>query len=118
MRSLVVLASFVVAVLSAPAAYEDDDSYLRILPAIRHEEVHDDYGQYAFRYITAENTVVSERGRLVLGSNGGYVLLIEGQYSFIGDDGQLYVTRYRGGPDGFQVDGDHLPQPVPVPKVN
>lgn len=63
--------------------------------------------------------MVSERGRLVPSPNGGgYVLVIEGQYSFIGDDGQLYVTRYRGGPDGFQVDGNHLPQPVPVPKVN
>ncbi|XP_049866267.1 endocuticle structural glycoprotein SgAbd-2-like [Pectinophora gossypiella] len=97
---------------AAPALH---DPALRELPALRHEEVHDEFGQYALRYITAENTVVSERGHLVPSSNGGYVMEIEGQYQFLGDDGQVYVTRYRGGPDGFHVDGDHLPQPVPVP---
>lgn len=60
--------------------------------------------------------MVSERGRLVPGNNGGFVLEIEGQYSFVGDDGKVYVTKYRGGQDGFHVDADHLPQPVPVPK--
>lgn len=28
---------------------------LRELPALRHEEVHDEFGQYALRYITAES---------------------------------------------------------------
>ncbi|XP_037299066.1 endocuticle structural glycoprotein ABD-5-like [Manduca sexta] len=99
-------------VRSAPA-----DSGVRELPALRHEEVHDEFGQYALRYITAENTVVSERGRLVPSSNGGYVLEIEGRYQFVGDDGKMYVTAYKGGPGGFHVDGQHLPQPVPVPPV-
>lgn len=60
---------------------------------------------------------MSERGRLVATDSGGYVLEIEGQYEYVGDDGRTYVTRYRGGPDGFHVSGDHLPQPVPVPRV-
>ncbi|XP_075971043.1 endocuticle structural glycoprotein SgAbd-8-like, partial [Anticarsia gemmatalis] len=90
---------------------------LRKLPALRHEEVHDEYGQYALRFVTAENTVVSERGRLVPSPNGGYVMEIEGKYQFIGDDGVLYVTEYRGGPDGFHVLANHLPSPVPIPAV-
>lgn len=49
--------------------------------------------------------------------NGGYVMEIEGQYQFVGDDGKIYVTAYRGGPDGFHVDGEHLPQQVPVPAI-
>ncbi|XP_059052340.1 larval cuticle protein 65Ag1-like [Achroia grisella] len=110
MKIIVVFSCLVAAALSAPAAG------LRELPAVRHEEVHDEYGQYALRYITAENTVVSERGRLVP-SNGGYVLEIDGQYQFVGDDGRLYVTKYRGGPDGFHVDGAHLPQQVPMPAI-
>ncbi|XP_013196928.2 flexible cuticle protein 12-like [Amyelois transitella] len=113
MKIFVVLSCLVAAALALPA----HDPSLRELPAVRHEEVHDEYGQYALRYITAENTVVSERGRLIPSGDGGHVLEIEGQYQFIGDDGQIYVTKYRGGPDGFHVDGDHLPKPVPVPAV-
>ncbi|CAH2241502.1 flexible cuticle protein 12-like [Pararge aegeria] len=116
MKLFVVLAFLVAVALCAPPRHAKDDDSLRYLPAIRHEEVHDEFGQYALRYITAENTVVSERGRLVPGQNGGHVLEIEGQYSFIGDDGKVYVTKYRGGPDGFHVDAKHLPQPVrPLP---
>ncbi|XP_028167307.1 flexible cuticle protein 12-like [Ostrinia nubilalis] len=111
MKTFVVLSCLVAVALCAP------HSGLRELPAVRHEEVHDEYGQYALRYITAENTVVSERGRLIPSPNGGHVLEIEGQYQFIGDDGQLYVTKYRGGPDGFHVDGAHLPDPVAIPAL-
>ncbi|XP_069354775.1 flexible cuticle protein 12-like [Maniola hyperantus] len=112
----VVFASLVAVVLSAPPKHANNDKSLRLLPAIRHEEKHDEFGQYALRYITAENTVVSERGQLVPTKNGGYVLEIEGQYSFIGDDGKIYVTKYRGGPDGFHVDAKHLPKQVlPIP---
>ncbi|KAL0891969.1 hypothetical protein ABMA27_015202 [Loxostege sticticalis] len=112
MKMFVVLSCLVAVALCAPASHD-----LQILPAVRHEEKHDEFGQYALRYITAENTVVSERGRLVPSPNGGFVLEIEGQYQFIGDDGQLYVTKYRGGPDGFHVEGDHLPVPVPIPAI-
>ncbi|XP_045764352.1 flexible cuticle protein 12-like [Maniola jurtina] len=118
MKSFVVFASLLALVLSAPPK-PNNDKFLRFLPAIRHEEKHDEYGQYALRYITAENTVVSERGRLVPTENGGYVLEIEGQYSFIGDDGRIYVTKYRGGADGFHVDAEHLPKQVlPIPAAN
>ncbi|RVE52482.1 hypothetical protein evm_002876 [Chilo suppressalis] len=110
MKTFLVLCAMVAMGMSAAVP----DSGVRELPAVRHEEVHDEYGQYALRYITAENTVVSERGRLIPSPNSGYVLEIEGQYQFIGDDGQLYVTKYRGGPDGFHVDGTHLPEPVPI----
>ncbi|XP_073952016.1 uncharacterized protein isoform X2 [Choristoneura fumiferana] len=105
---LLVLGCLVVVAVSAPL----DPETARELPAVRHEEVHDEYGQYALRYITAEDTVVSERGRLVPTDNGGWVLVIEGQYQFTGDDGQIYVTKYSGGPGGFHVDANHLPRPV------
>lgn len=62
------------------------------------------------------DTVVSEQGRLIP-SDKGYVLEISGQYQFRGDDGNIYVTKYRGGPDGFHVDGAHLPHNVPVPAI-
>ncbi|XP_075971117.1 endocuticle structural glycoprotein SgAbd-2-like [Anticarsia gemmatalis] len=85
----------------------------RRLPALEHEEVHDEYGQYALRYVTAEGTVVSERGRLVPnGDNTGYVMIVEGEVSYIGDDGKTYVTKYSAGLDGTHAEGAHLPVPV------
>lgn len=78
----------------------------RALPALHHEEIHDEFGQYALRYVTAEGTVVSERGRLVpLAGAGGHVLVTEGETSYIGDDGNTYITKYSAGFDGYKVDG-------------
>lgn len=86
-----------------------------VLPALQHEEVHDDFGQYALRYVTADGTVRSERARLVPGPSG-HVLVTEGEVSYIGRDGKTYITKYRAGLDGFQVEGNHLPKaPEPIP---
>lgn len=82
----------------------------RSLPALRHEEIHDDFGQYALRYFTAEGIMVSERGRLVPDGKG-HVLVVEGEVSYIGDDGKSYVTKYSAGLDGSKMEGDHIPVP-------
>ncbi|GBP44408.1 Endocuticle structural glycoprotein SgAbd-2 [Eumeta japonica] len=87
----------------------------RKLPALQHEEVHDTHGQYALRYVTAEGSVVSERGRLVPSSNGNLVLVYEGEYTFRGDDGKTYVTKYHADQTGFHVDANHLPKTPVTP---
>ncbi|KAI5643427.1 hypothetical protein NE865_04603 [Phthorimaea operculella] len=92
----------------------------RNLPALQHEEVHDEFGQFALRYVTAEGTVIEQTGRLVPNKErNGYVMIIEGSTTFIGEDGKTYVTRYTAGPDGSKVEGNHLPvapEPVPAPQ--
>uniref|UniRef100_A0A2A4JXM7 Cuticle protein n=1 Tax=Heliothis virescens TaxID=7102 RepID=A0A2A4JXM7_HELVI len=119
MKFFVVAVSLFAVALSAPASPDAALEARRRLPALEHEEVHDEYGQFALRYVTAEGTVVSERGRLVPDSEGtGYVMIIEGETSYIGDDGKTYVTKYTAGLDGTHVEGNHLPVPVtpePVP---
>ncbi|CAG9560400.1 unnamed protein product [Danaus chrysippus] len=88
----------------------DELAATRALPALEYEEVRDKYGQFALRYITAEGIVVSERGRLVPNLEGdGYVLITEGEISYISDDGKTYVTKFTAGIDGNHVQGDHLP---------
>ncbi|KAH9644255.1 hypothetical protein HF086_003754 [Spodoptera exigua] len=108
------------ALLALGAAAPVVDESRRTLPALDHEEIHDEYGQFALRYVTAEGTVVSERGRLVPNLDGtGYVMVIEGEVSYIGDDGKIYATKYSAGLDGTHVEGNHLPVPVtaePVPE--
>ncbi|XP_037299303.1 flexible cuticle protein 12-like [Manduca sexta] len=109
MKLFVVVACLVAAVAAAPSSPQV--AARRALPALQHEEVHDEFGQYALRYVTAEGTVVSERGRLVPTPGGnGYVLVVEGETSYVGDDGKTYVTKYSAGLDGTHVEGAHIPQ--------
>ena len=109
-----VLALSVFAVAAAaPASLDAGAEERRRMPALEHEEIHDEFGQFALRYVTAEGTVVSERGRLVPTPDGtGYVMIVEGEVSYIGDDGKLYVTKYSAGLDGTHVEGNHLPVSV------
>lgn len=107
---LVIAVSAFLVVAAAPNSVNDAK---RTLPAIEHEEIHDEFGQYALRYVTAEGTVVSERGRLVPTPDGNaYVLVVEGETTFIGDDGKTYVTKYSAGLNGTHVEGAHLPVSV------
>ncbi|XP_045492994.1 uncharacterized protein LOC123692305 [Colias croceus] len=92
----------------------------RRLPALEHEEVHDDFGQFALRFVTAEGTVVSERGRLVPTVDGDYVLITEGEITFVGDDGEIYTNKFTAGTDGYQVESNHpliAPEPVVIPAI-
>ncbi|XP_063621818.1 flexible cuticle protein 12-like [Cydia splendana] len=112
MKLFVVAVCLIAAAAAAPGS-PAETSARRALPALQHEEIHDEFGQYALRYVTAEGTVVSERGRLVPTPDGkAYVLITEGETSFIGDDGKTYVTKYSAGLDGTRVEGAHLPTPV------
>ncbi|KAI5643429.1 insect cuticle protein domain-containing protein [Phthorimaea operculella] len=117
-KFVVILALVAVAAASAPLSREA--AARRNLPALQHEEVHDEFGQFALRYVTAEGTVVEQRGRLVPNKEGtDYDLIIEGSTTYIGDDGKTYVTRYTAGPDGSKVEGNHLPvapEPIPAPQ--
>lgn len=36
-------------------------------------------------------------------------LAVEGQYSYIGDDGQTYSVHYTADENGFQPAGQHIP---------
>ncbi|KAJ8732087.1 hypothetical protein PYW08_014817 [Mythimna loreyi] len=106
------------AATAAPTSPDGAVEARRKLPALEHEEIHDEFGQFALRYVTAEGTVVSERGRLVPSPDGtGYVMILEGEVSYIGDDGKTYVTKYSAGLDGVHVEGTHLPVPVTAEPV-
>ncbi|KAJ8732089.1 hypothetical protein PYW08_014819 [Mythimna loreyi] len=119
MKFFVVALSLFTVAATAPASPDPAIEARRRLPALEHEEIHDEYGQFALRYVTAEGTVVSERGRLVPSPDGtGYVMILEGEVSYVGDDGQTYVTKYSAGPDGTHVEGSHLPVPVTAEPVH
>lgn len=98
-------------------AYASSSS-LRRLAALRHDEVHDNFGQFALQYATADGSIVHQRGRLVHGP-AGPVLVYEGDITYIGADGKKYVTKYTADFNGYRVEADHLPKqvtPEPLPE--
>lgn len=107
-----IVACLIAAALAAPSV-DPATAALRALPALTHEEIHDQLGQYTLRYVTAEGIIVTETGKLVPTPDGkAYVLVVEGETSYIGDDGKTYITKYSAGLNGTHMEGAHLPVPV------
>lgn len=104
-------AAYVIAAPSVPDSIQK-------LPALHHEEIHDELGQYSLRYITADGTIVYEKGWLVPNPDGeGRVMVTEGEVTYTGDDGKVYSTKYTAGFDGFKPEGAHLVVPPLEPAV-
>lgn len=84
-----------------------------IIEVLSRTETHDERGQFSLQYRSADGTVVSESGALKPSHDGkGYVLVKEGEYSFIADDGKTYNTKYVADDKGFRAQGEHLPKSV------
>ncbi|KAI5640169.1 insect cuticle protein domain-containing protein [Phthorimaea operculella] len=72
-------------------------------------DVNENGFHYAFdtdNGISAEETGVESNG-----------IQASGQYSYTGDDGQVYNVRYTADANGFQAQGAHLPTPPPIPEA-
>jgi len=44
-------------------------------------------------------------------------LAVEGQYSYVGDDGQTYTVHYTADENGFQPAGQHIPPAASTRKL-
>ncbi|KAL0818854.1 hypothetical protein ABMA28_008173 [Loxostege sticticalis] len=112
MKTIAVLCLCAVAAMGAPSGE-------RSAPAVELKDERDELGQYTLRYVTGEGTVVSETGRFVPTADGtGRVLVYEGEFKFVGDDGKVYITKYTAGAEGgYKAEGEHLPVAPAVPDV-
>lgn len=43
--------------------------------------------------------------------------VVEGSYSYVGDNGQTYTVHYIADSNGFRASGDHLPVAPPIPEI-
>lgn len=43
--------------------------------------------------------------------------VVEGSYSYVGDNGQTFTVHYIADANGFRASGDHLPVAPPVPEI-
>ncbi|XP_055598869.1 pupal cuticle protein-like [Uranotaenia lowii] len=64
-------------------------------------------GSYAYRYRLSDGTEAQEQGQ------GGVVAT--GGYRYYSPEGELIEVSYTADENGFQPQGDHIPQPPPIP---
>lgn len=105
----ILLAVCSVAVLARPDG--------RHIPVLQHTEVHDEHGQYALSYVTANGIAAADQGALKHIGNTN-VFVRQGSYTYLGPDGVQYTVRYVADENGFRPEGAHFPvAPEPLPVV-
>ena len=69
-------------------------------------------GNYLYAYKQSNGQIVKEVGTVQRGAVPGTGSLTQqGEFQFIGEDGQTYHVSYTADEGGFQPQGAHLPQP-------
>lgn len=81
-----------------------------VVPQLERTEVRDDFGQYALSYLTGDGIAVSEQGALKPTADGQRSVLVkQGSYAYVADDGRTYTVHYVADEQGYRAFGDHLP---------
>ncbi|CAG0883585.1 unnamed protein product [Cyprideis torosa] len=80
----------------------------QIVPIINHRFQITPEGTYDFNFASGDRQLRRESGHHVV-QGEDMNLVIEGEYSYVGDDGQTYVVKYRADENGFRPVGDHIP---------
>lgn len=66
-------------------------------------------GKYHYSYESGDGSKVSQEGEMKgTGEEAGPV--VQGKYSYQGEDGKTYSVEYTADENGFQPHGDHIPE--------
>ncbi|KAI4459211.1 cuticle protein [Holotrichia oblita] len=65
-------------------------------------------GNYRFEFETENKISQQEVGQVKDVAPEGGVTVVQGTYSYVGDDGQTYTVNYVADENGFQPTGDHI----------
>ncbi|XP_054264384.1 endocuticle structural glycoprotein SgAbd-3-like [Macrosteles quadrilineatus] len=72
-------------------------------------------GSYKYSFEGGDGTRAIQEGSLKqVGQDVGESA--QGSYSYVGDDGRNYAISYTADENGYRPQGDHLPQPPPIPE--
>lgn len=67
--------------------------------------------------MTGDQTHIMQRGYIENKGTDHEEQVMQGSYSFIGDDGRTYTVTYIADANGFRATGDHIPTAPPIPEV-
>ena len=84
---------------------------------IRQTQTHDSDGTYSTDVELEKGIKLSEQGYLKNPGTDQEAQVAQGQFSYVGDDGQTYTVNYIADENGFQPQGAHLPTPPPIPEA-
>lgn len=86
------------------------------VPILVRSEIRDDHNQFAYSFSSGNGHSATAQGALKPNSAGtDNVLVQQGSYAFLGDDGILYELSYIADENGFQPIASYLPTPPPPP---
>ncbi|ODM99866.1 Endocuticle structural glycoprotein SgAbd-2 [Orchesella cincta] len=84
-----------------------------VVPIVKYVMEQNSHGTFRLETVSGDGTTYNKEGQLKdLGSKEGPVQVMQGSYSFNGDDGKVYKVDWTADEGGFRATGDHLPSSV------
>nr|CAD7398852.1 unnamed protein product [Timema poppensis] len=116
MMKIVIISCLLAAALAAPPPLLKLDPNEPI-PIVAQSNVINEDGTFQNSYESADGTKVEASGTLKdLGDKEGPSSVIQGSYSFVTADGQVFELRYIADENGFQPQASFLPVAPPIPE--
>ncbi|KAJ8718493.1 hypothetical protein PYW08_002730 [Mythimna loreyi] len=87
------------------------------IPILRLSNEMDLDGSFSYEALGADQTHYVQHSRMENPGTGKDEQVVEGSYSYVGDNGKTYTVNYIADANGFRASGDHLPVAPPVPEI-
>ncbi|XP_077299443.1 uncharacterized protein LOC143920430 [Arctopsyche grandis] len=99
-----------------PTAYQPISS-TEPMPILKQTSEMDIDGSFSYETLTGDQTHIMQRGYIENKGTDHEEQVMQGSYSFVGDDGRTYTVTYIADANGFRATGDHIPTAPPIPDV-
>ncbi|TKX27921.1 homeobox protein 13-like [Spodoptera litura] len=87
------------------------------IPILRLSNEMDLDGSFSYEALGADQTHYVQHSRMENAGTGKDEQVVEGSYSYVGDNGKTYTVHYIADANGFRASGDHLPVAPPIPEI-
>ncbi|CAH0674658.1 unnamed protein product [Chilo suppressalis] len=87
------------------------------IPIIRLSNEMDLDGSFSYEALGADQTHYVQHSHMENLGSDKQEQVVEGSYSYVGDNGQTYTVNYIADSNGFRASGDHLPVAPPIPEI-
>ncbi|XP_053612146.1 putative uncharacterized protein DDB_G0282133 [Plodia interpunctella] len=87
------------------------------IPILRLSNEMDLDGSFSYEALGADQTHYVQHSHMENQGTEKEEQVVEGSYSYVGDNGQTYTVHYIADSNGFRASGDHLPVAPPIPEI-